>query len=236
MVTELLYLKNSYAKQFEATVVKVDGRFVILDKTLFYPQSGRQPSDTGTLVCNGREYKVLFAKKVGQDISHDVDGEGIKQGDLVVGFIDWGNRYQYMRHHTACHILSAVVNQETNALITGNQISLEKARIDFDIEEFDRDFIDSILEKVNEIIFRELDIEINEMSREEAFEIPSVLKLKNVLPPAIENIRVVNITGVDAQACGGTHVANTKEIGKIAIKKVENKGKNNRRIVFVLKE
>ena len=93
-----------------------------------------------------------------------------------------------------------------------------------------------ILEKVNEIIFRELDIEINEMSREEAFEIPSVLKLKNVLPPAIENIRVVNITGVDAQACGGTHVANTKEIGKIAIKKVENKGKNNRRIVFVLKE
>lgn len=236
MTTELLYLKDSYARKFEATVTKVDGKFVVLDKTLFFPQSGGQPSDTGTLVCNGKEYTVLFAKKVGSDISHDVDEEGIKKGDSVVGFIDWSKRYLFMRYHTACHILSAIVHQETEAMITGNQISEKKARIDFDVENFDSDLIASFQEKTNEIINRELDIDISELPRDEAFEIPSVLKLKNVLPPTVDQIRIVNITGVDAQACGGTHIANTKEIGNIELTKTENKGKNNKRIYFILKD
>lgn len=235
-MTTLIYLEDSYKKEFDTTVAKAEGKNIILDKTIFYPTSGGQPGDTGVLVADGKEYRILNTRKAGQDIIHEVDQEGIKEKDQVTGLIDWARRYRFMRGHTACHVLSYVVNRETGALITGNQIAEDKCRIDFDLENFDREQISSFEKKANEIIAEGVDVNIKVLPREDAFQIPSVLKLKNVLPPSIENIRIIDIAGYDAQACGGTHVKNTSEIGTIEITKAENKGKNNRRVYFKLKD
>ncbi|MBW2971617.1 alanyl-tRNA editing protein [Candidatus Woesearchaeota archaeon] len=235
-MTDLLYMKDSYMKEFEAAVLKVEGKTVVLDRTLFYPLSGGQPGDTGVLVSNGKEYKVVNTVKKGPDAIHEVDSEGIKVGDKVTGIIDWARRYRFMRSHTACHVLCYVVEKETGALITGNQIADDKCRIDFDLENFDRDLILSFEQKSNEIINEGVPVETKFLPREEAFQIPSLVKLKNVLPPSVDTIRIVELGNYDAQACGGTHVRNTEEIKGIQITKTENKGKSNRRIYFVLKD
>lgn len=235
-MTEPLYLKYSYRKEFEAKVINIEGNNLILDRTAFYPTSGGQPGDTGVLVADGKEYKVINTRKAGPDIIHELDHEGMKEGDSVTGILDWSRRYRFMRGHTACHVLSYVVNKETGALITGNQISDDKCRIDFDLANFDREQIKSFEKKANKIIEENTYVTMKFLPRDEAFQIPEVMKLKNVLPPSVDTIRIVDINNYDVQACGGTHVRNTKEIGKIEITKAENKGKNNRRIYFILKD
>ena len=239
---DVLYLLDCYAKEFEATVTDVaDDRFVILDRTAFYPDSGGQPHDTGVLVRegDGREFPVTYTRKMDDLISHEVaiadsgSGSGLVAGDLVTGRIDWERRYLFMRSHTACHVLSAVIHKETGALITGNRIGDVKTRVDFSLKDFDRSEIKSFEEKTNEIIDQNLPVEIKILSKEEARGIPSIVKLKMDLPDR-EEIRVIEIVGYDAQACGGTHVGNTGEIGHIEVVKAENKGKNNRRIYFRL--
>jgi misacylated tRNA(Ala) deacylase len=235
-MTELLYLEDSYKKEFDATVTKVDGKDIILDRTCFYPLSGGQPGDTGVLVADGKEYKVVSTKKSGPNAVHTVDQDGIKVDDKVTGIIDWSRRYRFMRSHTACHVVSHVVEKDTGALITGNQIAEDKCRIDFNLDDFDREQFHEFEKKANDIISDNIDIDIKSLPREEAFQIPSVIKLKNVLPPSVETIRIVELGNLDAQACGGTHVKNTGEIKGIEITKVDNKGKNNRRIYFVLKD
>ncbi|NQU79596.1 alanyl-tRNA editing protein [Candidatus Woesearchaeota archaeon] len=235
-MTEPAYLEDSYQKEFEADVVDAAGTDVVLDRTLFYPSSGGQPGDTGLFVVNGIEYKVVGVRKKNGDIVHELDREGIKKGDTVTGMIDWTRRYRFMRGHTACHVLSYVVHQETGALITGNQISEEKCRIDFDLENFDREQMKTFEKKTNDLIHEGIDVITKTLPKEEAFQIPSLIKLKNVLPPNVENIRIVEIDDYEIQACGGTHVRNTEEIKGIEITKAENKGKNNRRIYFSLKD
>jgi misacylated tRNA(Ala) deacylase len=235
-MTSLIYLDDSYMKEFEAEVTKVEGRCIQLDQTCFYPLSGGQPGDTGIIVANGKEYNVVATTKKGPDVIHEVDQEGIKQGDNITGLIDWTRRHYLMRSHTACHILCLVVHKETGALITGNQIYEDKCRIDFNIEEFDRELIQSFEKKANDIISQGVDVVTKTLPKEEAFQIPDVLKLKDVLPPSVENIRIVEIEDYDVQACGGTHVRSTAEIKGIEITKVDNKGKNNRRIYFILKD
>jgi misacylated tRNA(Ala) deacylase len=235
-MTEQLYHTDSYLKEFEAVVSRAEGKDVSLDRTAFYPASGGQPGDTGVIVAGGIEYKVVSVTKKGDDIMHSVDREGIMPGEKVTCLLDWGRRYRLMRSHTACHVLSYVFNTGTGALITGNQIALDKCRIDFDLEDFDRERIKSFEKKANGIISEEVSVTTRFLPREEAFQIPSVLKLKNVLPPSVDTIRIVQIGSHDIQACGGTHVKNTSEIGGIAITSAENKGKNNRRVYFVLKD
>lgn len=234
-MTELIYMNNCYAKEFDATVIKADGKFIVLDKTAFYPQGGGQPADTGKLIKDEQEYTVVFAKKKGPDVSHEVDKEGLKEGDTVHGIIDWDRRHKLMRMHTAAHILSEIFHKETGALITGNQLNLEKSRIDFNLEHFDREKIGEYVAKANEIVQKNLPIKIYTLSREEALKIPSVTKLANVLPPAVQELRIVEIEGFDKQADGGTHVKSTKEVGEIEVVNAENKGKNNRRVYFTLK-
>jgi misacylated tRNA(Ala) deacylase len=236
MMTELLYQEDSYVNEFDATVVKAEGRSIILDKTHFYPASGGQPGDTGRFTAKGKEYKVLSAKKSGEDVAHEVDNEGMSAGDRVHATLDWDRRYRLMRGHTACHIPSYVVNKATGALITGNQIAEDKCRVDFDLENFDRERIKAFEQEANAIIAAAAPVSIRTLPRDEAFRIPSVMKLKNVLPPSVEMIRLVEICGHDTQACGGTHVRNTSEIKGITVIAAENKGKNNRRVYFVLKE
>lgn len=230
---EALYFDDCYLKEFDATVESVkDGKYVVLDQTAFYPTSGGQPHDTGVLIKEGMEFPVVYTGKFGDAISHEVSVEGLEAGDRVKGLIDWDRRYTFMKYHTACHILSSIIHNETGARISGNQISENKTRVDFNLEDFDRDQIKSYEAKVNDVIDKGLPVSIDILPRDEAFNIPSVVKLKNAFPPEVKEIRVITIPGVDRQACGGTHVANTGEIPHIEIFKAENKGKNNRRIYF----
>jgi misacylated tRNA(Ala) deacylase len=234
-MTELLYMTDCYLKEFDAIVVKVYGRFVVLDKTAFYPQGGGQPADTGKFIKDGEEYNVVFAKRIGSDVSHEVDKEGLKKGEKVHGIIDWDKRHLLMRMHTAAHILSEVIHKETGALITGNQLNIEKSRIDFNLENFNREELQNYAVQANEIINKDLPIKIYTMPREEAMKLPSITKLANVLPPAVKELRIVEIETFDIQADGGTHVKSTKEVGEIDVIGADNKGKNNRRIYFKLK-
>ena len=139
-----------------------------------------------------------------------------------------------MRMHTAAHILSAVVNRETGALITGNQISHDESRVDFNLDNFNRDKMSYYIDGVNEAVRRGLEVRTYFMKREEALASPGFVKLANAMPPSLQMLRIVQIGDVDTQADGGVHVGNTREIGKVVGLKTENKGKSNRRLYFTV--
>jgi misacylated tRNA(Ala) deacylase len=235
-VPKPLYLMNPYLKEFEATVTHADRNYVVLDQTAFYPNSGGQPFDKGTMqrLSDRKEFSVVYVGKFGGRISHEVDQLGLAEGDRALCRIDWERRHLFMRYHTACHVLSAVINQETGALITGNQIGEDKTRIDFSLEKFDREQIGSFERKANLLISRGISVRTEFLSREDVEKDPSMVKLAKGMPAEISEFRIVDIEGLDKQACGGTHVKNTKEIGSIRIVNTENKGKNNRRVYFTL--
>ena len=160
MKTELLYLTNSYLQEFEAVVKEVNNdKYVVLDKTCFYYSSGGQPHDTGKLIKNEEEFNVVYVGKFSGNISHEVDKPGLKIGDKVKGIIDWDRRYKFMRYHTASHILSTLINKKTGALITGNQIGLDSTRVDFSLENFDREKFNEYVEEANKIIDQNLQIQ-----------------------------------------------------------------------------
>ncbi len=233
-MTELLYMRDCYLKEFDASVVSVEGNLVELDKTAFYPLGGGQPNDTGKIFSNSREFSVVNVFKKEGKVFHEVDKEGLKPGDKVKGIIDWKRRYKLMRMHTAAHVLSEVIHRETKALITGNQLGLEHSRIDYNLENFDREKILECVERANEIIKKDLPVKIYFLKREEALKIPNISKLAKFVPPNLPELRIVEIEGFDIQADGGTHVKRLSEIGKIKIVKMENKGKNNRRVYYEL--
>ncbi|NOX71172.1 MAG: alanyl-tRNA editing protein [Candidatus Micrarchaeota archaeon] len=232
---EALYMDDSYLKEFDAKVVSVkDGKFVVLDRTAFYPNGGGQPYDTGKMIRGDEEFPVVFVGKFSGQISHEVGKEGLKEGDEVHCIIDWDRRYRLMKMHTTAHIVSTIINKETGALITGNQLGLDKSRIDFSLENFDREAFAKYIEMVNDAISRNLDVAVSSMPRSEVEANPKLVKLAKGLPPGIETLRMVKIGDVDIQPDGGTHVKNTSEIGKVELVKLENKGKNNRRLYFTL--
>ena len=231
-----LYMDDSYLKEFEAVVESIkDDKFVVLDKTAFYPNGGGQPHDTGVVVYNGEDYPVVYTGKFSGQISHEVSKLGLKVGDKVIGRIDWDRRYKFMRMHTAAHLLISIFSRESNVLITGNQISEEQTRIDFNMENFDRDKIMQYIETANQIIRQDIPVKTYYLPREEAMKIAGVVKLAAALPPNVETLRIVEIPGVDVQADGGTHVKSLAEIGTIEFVKAENKGKDNRRVYYTVK-
>ena len=231
-----LYMNDSYLKEFEANVESVkDDKYVVLDKTAFYPTGGGQPHDTGAMICNGEEYPVVYVGKFSGQISHEVANPGLKVGDKVAGMINWDRRYKFMRMHTAAHLLISIFNKESNVLITGNQIDEEKTRIDFNMENFDREKIMKYIQTANEIIKQDLPVKTYYLPREEAMKITGVVKLASALPPNVHELRIVEIPGVDVQADGGTHVKSLTEIGAIEFVKAENKGKDNRRVYYTVK-
>ncbi len=230
---KVLYMNDSYLKEFEAIVESVkDDKFVILDKTAFYPTGGGQPYDTGVMICNSEEYSVVYVGKFSGRISHEVSKPGLKVGDKIIGRINWDRRYKFMRMHTAAHLLISIFNREANVLITGNQIDEDKTRIDFNMENFDREKIIQYIHTANEIIKQDLPVKTYYLPREEAMKIPGVVKLAGALPPDVQTLRIVEIPGVDVQADGGTHVKSLAEIGTIEFVKAENKGKDNRRVYY----
>ena len=230
-----MYLKDSYVRDFEASVESVkDDKYVILDSTYFYPSGGGQPFDTGVMSANNQDYSVVFVGKFDGRISHEIAKPGLKAGDNVTGRIDWDRRYRLMRMHTAAHIIDAVLYNEAKALCTGNQLGTDKSRIDFSLDVLDRGKIQQYIEMANEWVQKAIDVKIYFLPREEALKIPGVVKLAAVMPPEVKELRIVEIPGIDLQADGGTQVKNTSEIGKISLVSVENKGKNNRRMYYTV--
>jgi misacylated tRNA(Ala) deacylase len=230
-----IYLEDSYIRDFDTIVLSASGDQVILDKTAFYPVSGGQPSDQGSLSKADEEFKVLSAMVLDGQIVHTVDKEGLKFGDEVHAALDWERRYRLMRSHTACHILSAVIFSETGAKITGNQIDISRSRVDFSLESFDKAKMSEYIEEANRLIGENRPVKIRVLPRDEALAIPDIVRLAMEVPDRDE-IRVVEIEGIDSQACGGTHVKSAGEIGRIKMIKAENKGKSNRRVYFALEE
>lgn len=221
-----------YLREFDGIVVAIDGNRVVLDQTAFYPRGGGLVSDTGRL----GPVSVTEVVKEGEEVFHVVDDpSSIMVGEKVHGQIDWDRRYKVMKMHTTAHILCAIVNRETGALITGNQINPDESRVDFNLEQFDREKLSDYFAAANAVVTRGVDVRTYFMKREEALAKPGLVKLANALPPSVAELRIVEIGDVDTQADGGVHVANTREIGQIVIDKAENKGKSNRRVYFSLK-
>ncbi len=234
-MTKALFLIDSYLTEANAKVVSVkDGKYVVLDQTIFYARGGGQPHDTGKMVRGNEVFNVVFVGKFEGEISHEVDHPGLQVGDAVHLVLDWERRYKLMQSHTAAHVLASLLNQGTGALITGNQLEVDHVRFDFSLENYDRAVLETYLARANALFGTEVPVKWYELPREEAMKIPGVVKMAGAFPPDLPSLRIVEIVGVDKQADGGTHVRSLKEVGKVELIKTENKGKNNRRIYFKL--
>lgn len=232
-MTKALYLEDSYLRECDATVVSVkEGKFIVLDQSIFYPKGGGQPWDTGKIARDNDIFNVVYVGRFSGEISHEVDRLGLQEGDEVHCILNWKRRYRLMRSHTAAHVFASLLCKETGALITGNQLAEEKIRFDFSLEEYSRELLERYIDKTNQLLGRDIPVKWYELPKEEAMKIPGIVKMAEALPPDIPNLRIVEIAGVDKQADGGTHVENLKEVGHIKLLKTENKGKNNRRVYF----
>lgn len=237
MKTKLLYHENSFTFECTAKVVAVEGDEVALDATVFYPGGGGQMADHGTISWDDYqiEASVLAMNKRDDIVWHMLSCTPPPIGSEVVGTIDWDFRYKMMRTHTALHILCGTIWKEFGVQVTGGQMYPDRARMDFAMENLNKERIAYIEEKVNEAVQADYPIKVYTLPREKAFAIPDLVRTKiNLLPPGIEEIRIVEIVGLDLQADGGTHVAHTKEVGGIRITKTENKGKINKRLEIML--
>ncbi len=232
-----LYMDDSYLKNWntKATNVK-DGKYIVLEKTAFYPKGGGQPWDEGFITKDDKKFKVVYVGKFSGKISHEVDKFGLKEGDEVCCEIDWSRRYTFMRYHTACHLISNILYKRANAKITGNQIEMDKSRMDFSMIDYSPEKLRAYVDEVNKIIKQNLPITIDYMSKNDVLGKPELARLAIGLPENIKEFRVVKIGDIDTQVDGGTHVSQLSEIGKIEVIKTVNKGKNNRRMYFVLKQ
>lgn len=238
-MTELLYQSDSYIQEFDATAVKTlpDLNAVILDRTAFYPGGGGQVYDVGTLKFNQTESQLKRAKYYPDGILHILDdGETLpEKGVEVSGMIDWQRRYTVMRTHTAMHILCGVIFRDYGAQVTGGDMEPLKGRMDFEFESMSKDLVATIEEAINKEVEMAREIRVAILPREEAFQIPDLIRTKiNLLPEHIQEVRTVEIVGLDLQADGGTHVHNTKEVGPIHIADYKSKGKINKRIYIEL--
>ena len=234
-----LCYSDAYARSVEARVEAVDSAdgspLVVLERTVFYPGGGGQPSDRGLILrtADGRSWTVRGARKAGGDIVHELEpGEdGPAVGDVVSVDLDWARRLALMRTHTALHALCGVVWRDYGALVTGGNMEPGAGRMDFEFERMTGDLVDEIEAKVNDELSRGREVRVDVLPRDEAFAIPDLIRTKvNLLPPGIDRIRTIEIVGLDLQADGGTHVANTREVGAIKVTGYESKGRINKRI------
>jgi misacylated tRNA(Ala) deacylase len=234
-----LCYSDAYARSVSARVRHVEAgesTLVVLDRTVFYPGGGGQPADRGVLLRSqdGRSWTVRGARKVGGEIVHELepaDGDPPKVGDDLQVDIDWARRFALMRTHTALHALCGVVWRDYGALVTGGNMEPGSGRMDFEFERMSGDLVDSIEAAVNQELAAQREVRVAVLPRAEAFAIPDLIRTKiNLLPEGIEQIRTIEIVGLDLQADGGTHVANTREVGQIRVTGYESKGRINKRI------
>ncbi len=238
-MTELLYQTDSYQREFQATITVIDAeaRAVLLDRSAFYPGGGGQPADSGVLVWQGAALPVERARKGSEGIWHVLAGDAPLPpvGAVVTGQIDWPRRYALMRTHTAMHILCGVVFRDFGALVTGGDMEPLHGRMDFEFESLTKDLVSVIEEAVNREVAAARPVKVAILPREEAFQIPDLIRTKiNLLPPEISHIRTIELVGLDLQADGGTHVQNTAEVGRMRVVDYKSKGRINKRIYVEL--
>ncbi len=229
-MTEQLYLRDSYLREFAAKVVAHDigNNAVQLDRTAFYPGGGGQPCDIGKLRKGQDEYAVV---KVMRGNLHVIKGPLPPLGSDVRGLIDWERRYKLMRTHTAMHVLCGLVWRDYQASVTGGNMAILSGRMDFEFARLAPEVVADIEEKINIEVAAARDVKVRILPRSAAFAIPDLIRTKiNLLPEAIKEVRTVEIVGLDLQADGGTHVANTREVGAIRISKYKSKGGINKRL------
>jgi misacylated tRNA(Ala) deacylase len=230
-MTELLYPTDSYLQTFEAMVVEQVEGGVVLDQTAFYPGGGGQPNDLGTLSAAGRTWPVTGMKRVDGKVVHLIDGELPAEGLAVAGQLDWDRRYKLMRTHTAMHILCGVIWRDYGASVTGGNMDPLQGRMDFEFETMRQELVAEIEKAVNKEVVAARPVLVQILPRDVAFDIPDLIRTKiNLLPEGISKVRTVEIVGLDLQADGGTHVANTHEVGRMKIVDYKSKGKINKRI------
>ena len=228
---EILCYSDSYLKECKSKVMEVNDHGVVLDQTIFYPGGGGQPSDNGKLILENNEYLVKGLKRIDGQIVHLIDGAKPEIHSEVNSIIDWNKRYKLMRTHTALHILCGVIWRDYSASVTGGDMKPLAGRMDFELEEMSADFSKEVEEKINREVSEKRNIKIYQLPRDEAFQIPDLIRTKiNLLPKGIEFVRIVDIEGLDLQADGGTHVQNTSEVGYIKMIGHESKGKSNKRL------
>ncbi len=229
--TDLLYLRDAYLRSFDATVVDVRAGAVALDRSAFYPTGGGQPHDTGTLA----DATVVDVRKEGDMVWHhllgSVDGTVLAAGAVVSGEIDWDRRHQLMRTHTALHVLCGVIWQRWSTPVTGGNMEPLGARMDFEFDPLPDGFGGEVEQLVNAELDADRPIEVTFLPRGLAIADDDLIRTKvNMIPESVQEIRVVDIVGLDKQADGGTHVASTAEVGRVVVVKTESKGKGNKRI------
>ncbi len=236
-MTELLYQSDAYLKEFDATVKAVDGNRISLDRTALYARRGGQPSDYGLLRAGEQEWRVSDSKKQGADVWHQLDRPGPTPGTQVQGVVNWERRHKLMRTHTALHILCGVIFRDLGVPVTGGDMEPLTARMDFELERMSADFAEMIESRINAEVAAAREVRVRVLPREEAFQIPDLIRTKiNLLPPDIQQVRVVEIVGLDLQADGGTHVSNTREVGRIRVVGHESKGKGNKRLRIAIED
>ena len=234
-MTELLYHTDAYAQDFEGvlTAVLTEERAVILDRTAFYPGGGGQPCDFGSLNVGGASYTIDKVKKQGDDVLHYLGGMSPlpSVGSAARGTLDWTRRYKLMRTHTALHVLCGTIFRDYGAQVTGGNMEPLKGHLDFEFETMRGELVRDIEAAINKEVQMSRDIRVNILPREEAFQIPDLIRTKiNLLPEGISHVRTIEIVGLDLQADGGTHVRNTSEVGHIRVADYKSKGAINKRI------
>jgi misacylated tRNA(Ala) deacylase len=231
MITKLLYQTDSYLKQFTTKVLSVQDGALIFEQTAFYPGGGGQPADAGVIRWQNQNLALRKVEKKGDLVLHHLESAGPQAGDEIDGVLDWERRYALMRTHTALHILCGVIWRDFGAQVTGGNMEPLKARMDFELESMSADFAERVEAAINREIEAAREIRVRILPRAEAFQIPDLIRTKiNLLPEGIQEVRTVEILGLDLQADGGTHVANTREVGRIKIAGHESKGKINKRL------
>lgn len=234
-MTDLIYLEDSYQKEFGAKVVEVEDNWVALDRTCFYPEGGGQHTDKGILIHGERTVPVERVEKRGDLVWHQVEGE-VPEGAMVTGRVDWDRRYAHMRYHTAQHMLSAVFLDEFNARTKGNEIYTDHARMDFEVGHLSADTIRGVEGIVNDWAERDVEVKSYFLPRKEAVKEldPDRVRI-DLLPRSIQSLRIVEIPGLDKCPCGGTHVSRTGEVGTLVITRTKSKGRARRRVEFELR-
>jgi misacylated tRNA(Ala) deacylase len=236
-VTWELFLKDAYLTEFESPVVEISGREVVLDQTAFYPGGGGQPADKGALGVGPVKAAVVDVRREGGHIVHVLDQAIPDTVRDLKGELDWERRYAHMRYHTALHALSGVIWRSFDAKVTGGQMRADRARMDFSFPgEWTADVVGEIEHLVNEALAEGRPVRVYELPREEALENLDLIRTQsNLVPERVKMVRIVEIEGTDTQADGGTHVANTEEVGEVEITAHKSKGRQNKRVEFVLR-
>lgn len=230
-----LFHRDAYLRSFEADVVAWNEKTVALTQTAFYPTGGGQPHDTGLLRWEGGKARVTSVRRRDGSIWHALEGDLPEVGVMVQGELDWDRRYKLMRTHTAMHILCGVIWRDYQASVTGGQMSPGRGRMDFEFAAMSKELVADIQASINAEVKAERPVRSRFLPRAEAFEIPDLIRTRiNLLPEHITEVRIVEIVGLDLQADGGTHVANTSEVGPIQIVDYKSKGAINKRLVVEL--